>query len=431
MNKKIAQYFQRRTSGKYIEEIDGLRFFAIFPVLIHHLAERLIRLSETSGQATSLDIMYFEAIPNGKLGVELFFIISGFVISLPLIKNWYTQFPNPIKFDYLKYFLRRLTRLEPPYLLVMLMSFIALSIILTHNPHAFDGTQSLSINSIPLVQSFLVSLVYLHGVVFYTYPRINPPAWSLEIEFQFYILAPILLLGVFYLVKNLPSKKWFIPTLTVAVVLIKLIALNTIPSGKQIFYVMDYIQYFVLGFVLCYLYVSGVFSRYENPITGSIMFLVGIGIFLFTNHLMKDYYPNILKFPLEDRVYITLLSLTKLVGFLTFFMGVFLGGIGRVVTKNTWIATIGGMCYSIYLLHLFILQLGVPLLFQLDILPKGFMFQLIFMSTVLIPVVLICSAIFYVLIEKPCMDHSWPKKLFLWFSSIFSATNSSSKNPIS
>jgi peptidoglycan/LPS O-acetylase OafA/YrhL len=84
----------------------------------------------------------------------------------------------------------------------------------------------------------------------------------------------------------------------------------------------------------------------------------------------------------------------------------------RRVFANQWVAVIGGMCYSIYLLHF----LFIAVLFKVTrhaILP-GALFLVnyaIQVVLVLVPVVAMC-AVFFLLVERPCMDPNWPSKLW-------------------
>src|SRR5581483_4845753 len=82
------------------------------------------------------------------------------------------------------YYWRRVTRLEPPYLLAMLLCFLTLVFYWGQSARA-------------LWPHLLASMFYLHNIVYYSpdtmgFSTINPVAWSLEIEVQFYILAPLL-----------------------------------------------------------------------------------------------------------------------------------------------------------------------------------------------------------------------------------------------
>jgi peptidoglycan/LPS O-acetylase OafA/YrhL len=84
----------------------------------------------------------------------------------------------------------------------------------------------------------------------------------------------------------------------------------------------------------------------------------------------------------------------------------------RLFFANQWIAVIGGMCYSIYLLHF----VWIAILFRVTrhfILPganflENFLIQLV---TVGLPVLAV-SAGYFILVERPCMDPDWPGKLW-------------------
>ena len=83
MVQKIAKFIKalplkmRRNTGgkKYLAEIDGLRFLAIFPVLIQHLSERMIRnFSGEFSMPIEQDQIAF-AISRGTIGVFIFFFV--------------------------------------------------------------------------------------------------------------------------------------------------------------------------------------------------------------------------------------------------------------------------------------------------------------------------------------------------------------------
>jgi peptidoglycan/LPS O-acetylase OafA/YrhL len=82
------------------------------------------------------------------------------------------------------------------------------------------------------------------------------------------------------------------------------------------------------------------------------------------------------------------------------------------------LTSIGGMCYSIYLIHvIFISGIGnVSVSWQVS---SNFLATFLFQLLVILPIVLLASTIFFVLIEKPCMDKDWPKKLYYYIKKIF------------
>src|SRR4051812_49366863 len=101
---------RRTTSGRIIREIDGLRFVAITFVVLFHLGG-LVKAHAAGGTSSLLRV-----VNTGGYGVQLFFVVSGFVLSLPFAAH---RLRNGRVVSLRAYFLRRLTRLEPPYIVVM------------------------------------------------------------------------------------------------------------------------------------------------------------------------------------------------------------------------------------------------------------------------------------------------------------------------
>jgi peptidoglycan/LPS O-acetylase OafA/YrhL len=112
-----------------------------------------------------------------KRGVELFFVISGFILGLPFARMHIQQGRSV---HLREYFLRRLTRLEPPYILQLILRVVVLLV---------TGQWALR----AILPHLLASLVYAHNIAYpgQTNP-INLVIWSLEVEVQFYCLVPAL-----------------------------------------------------------------------------------------------------------------------------------------------------------------------------------------------------------------------------------------------
>lgn len=115
-----------------------------------------------------------------KRGVELFFVISGFILGVPFASHHILKAP---KVNLRQYFLRRLTRLEPPYFLSFPL-WIALQGVAARRPLS------------DMLPHLLAHAVYFHNFIYSAFPgAVNTVAWSLEVEVQFYILVPILSLA--------------------------------------------------------------------------------------------------------------------------------------------------------------------------------------------------------------------------------------------
>lgn len=153
------------------DSIDILRGLAAIMVVLSHISGIL----STMGPIQPLLRIFLE---YGYLGVDIFFVISGFIITHSLIVSDYRLRLFP------RFLLKRIIRIEPSYLLsvafVLLLSYIVtLSPIYRGIPFIIDVKQVL----------YHISYLPTH----YGYKWLNPVYWSLEAEFHFYVL-----IGLFY-----------------------------------------------------------------------------------------------------------------------------------------------------------------------------------------------------------------------------------------
>ena len=170
---QLRRLFQRQTGPErtFIPEVDGFRFIAIVSVVLFHMYGQILRYYATR----------FPAVPslmfhNGDRGVRLFFVISGFILSLPFARHYLHGKPAVSVRQYL---LRRVTRLEPPYIASLLLQAVLIVLVL-HQQMAGVAVH------------LLASIGYCHNLVFGHMSTISGVAWSLEVEVQFYLLVPFL-----------------------------------------------------------------------------------------------------------------------------------------------------------------------------------------------------------------------------------------------
>jgi len=162
------------------KNLDGIRFFAAFMVLISHAFFFKDRLSLKS---IFLDKWFEDA---GRIGVNLFFVLSGFLISYLLIKE--KDLHGTI--SYKKFYVRRILRIWPLYLVLGTASTILSSYILEKLHLAtFVGWHTTLINLL-----FLVFFAVNFQLAFFNDNRgIFEISWSVCIEEQFYLIWPILI----------------------------------------------------------------------------------------------------------------------------------------------------------------------------------------------------------------------------------------------
>jgi peptidoglycan/LPS O-acetylase OafA/YrhL len=90
---------------------------------------------------------------------------------------------------------------------------------------------------------------------------------------------------------------------------------------------------------------------------------------------------------------------------------VFRGSVTGALLTNRWLAVIGGMCYSIYLCHTQVITAtGSWLLPQFA--SRGFFAVFAAIALFCVPAVLLVSAAFYKLVERPCMRRDWAQRLW-------------------
>ncbi len=362
------------TSGEMIPEIDGLRFIAIAAVVWCHL-----------GTIAALAAGHHLVTDLGANGVPLFFVISGFVLARPFAAQ-YRAGGRPVQLR--RYFVRRLTRLEPPYLLSLVI-LLFLKVLRDPVPDPY------------LPKSFLASLFYAHGIL-YGYPsRVSIIAWSLEVEVQFYLLMPILA-GVF-LISSHWGRRGVMVGAALAVMWFQPIRIPSLispfPNDEH---VLNSLQYFLAGLLLADVYVIEWGNQPPALRTGAIAW--GDVVWLIGWPLLGW---SILHGELPWRIaFVTLIFVL----YLSLFQSVW----ARRLMRMPLLVVIGGMCYSIYLMHNTILQgLGRPII---PMLPAQHTTLSMFLCTlVLVPAVLVLCGLYFRLIERPCMRPDWPGRLWRWF----------------
>lgn len=160
---------------KYRPEIDGMRALAVGVVVLYHAG--------------------FGFFSGGFVGVDIFFVISGFLITSII---WREMGKN--EFSLLTFYERRCRRILPPLIFMALMTTIAAFFIVMIASDLADYGRSLV-----AVATFWSNIFfYLHSGYWAPDVARNPMlhTWSLAVEEQFYVLFPLLLLFLYFKARN-------------------------------------------------------------------------------------------------------------------------------------------------------------------------------------------------------------------------------------
>ncbi|MEO6190007.1 MAG: acyltransferase [Saprospiraceae bacterium] len=377
--------FRRITnSGNFIPEIDGLRFLAIALVVLYHLDGFLFKelTSDYKDNLENYNLLH-EIMLHGYFGVEIFFCISAFVVSYPFAK-YYLADGSLIQLK--DYFYRRITRIEPPYIISLLL-ILAVHLFLLNGEKMAD-----------YIPSFYYSLFYVHGFFYHRdfQPFVNNVTWSLEIEIQFYILAPLLFYFFFRL------KKHGLLILLISTLLVSMVSKFPKPDLISLY---EYFHFFLLGMAIAYMKAKNIkWSILEQlNIRYSQEFISGMSFILM---LVMD-----ITFmgPLHTWFKLIVSSFQMFFMFVVFY-NLLISAEKKVWINRNFFTAIGGMCYSIYLFHNQLIVLFGQLLLKGER-SSYFIWDYFKLSILLTAIILFISSVFFILIERPCMDKNWPKRL--------------------
>ncbi|UPT70105.1 MAG: acyltransferase [Flavobacterium sp. JAD_PAG50586_2] len=352
---------------KYRPEIDGLRTIAILPVLFFHLG--------------------YNWISGGYFGVDVFFVISGYLITTLL-----TAKISEGNFSMFEFWTRRIKRLIPALLIVILFFLIIYPLIIFK-----PNIKELSNDIFPAIFSYFNFYALFHfgdywGVAAEKSYFLH--TWSLSVEEQFYLIYPFFLFLVYKYFKN-----YIIPLLIITVI-----------SGTLFVYFLNTHKDFSFYLLPCRVWelsVGGILSLvnirdlFKNKLLKNLIVLIGL-IFILASYFIPVFANNrygIGAFLAVAGVGI-ILSLCNQKDFL-----------GRILSSKPFVY-IGNISYSLYLWHWPIIVLFGSLSFQLSNYNKHFI------NLVIIILTLLFSIISYHFIENKTRKSKHTLKLVAVFIAI-------------
>jgi peptidoglycan/LPS O-acetylase OafA/YrhL len=364
----VAHFGRETTTGRLIPQIDGLRFAAIGLVILFHVNGYLVAKWPLPGHLAQSSWLAQIALV-GFRGVELFFVISGFILALPFAGHYLRGAP-PVNLR--NYYLRRLTRLEPPYIATLMLLF-GLTVLVQGK----SGAQ--------LLPHLLAGLMYSHSLI-YGVP--NGIAWSLEIEVQFYVLVPLLTL--MFAIRRVRLRRAIFVALIFGSEVAQVLWVGN--HARASLSILGYLQFFVIGFLLADIFLS---DWRESPEPRRVWDLVALcGWPLVLTFLRFDWFAAWI-FPFA---------------ILLLYCAVFKGRTARRVFANRWAVLIGGMCYSTYLIHYLVISAVGRFSKGIGAGQSYWIYLPLQALLVGVPIILICG-LYFAILEKPCMRRDWPQRL--------------------
>lgn len=343
--------------------IDGLRGLAAIAVMGFHFY-----------QGSPLRKPLSEVIPrpmgvlleHGWLGVEVFFVISGFVIAYSL-RN------AQISFDLLQNFtLRRMIRLSPPY-----WATIAVAILISFISNFILSDRTASLPSTPRV---LAHILYLQNIL--KMDDIVPVFWTLCLEIQFYLVF-ILLLGVKQFLTQLNFKFMnLLSSLIFGIMALGSLVLGLQFKGAAQSFFYPYWYVFFLGIMVCW-----VLGQKIQPVW------FWFYIYIVTASLFLHW---------DIRAFVSLVT------GLSIYMVAKWGQLHSWLSRG-WQQYLGKISYSLYLLHIPIGMSLINLGYRVSGNHPGFSLVWFLLAFV---ISIVAAHLSYKLVEKPSINFSKTIKSF-------------------
>lgn len=289
----------------YRADIDGLRAFAVFVVVFFHAG--------------------FDSMSGGFIGVDVFFVISGFLIT----KITANQIANN-NFNLLEFYAKRIRRLYPALIFTVLLS-LALGYIIFMP----DEMKELGLSAVSVVLYGSNVFFWLKSDYFDGPSELKPllHTWSLSVEEQFYFIFPIVLVLIIRYLSNI--KVLFLTILAVISFFAAIFATYNISSAAFFLSPFRFWEFLLGGIVASF----GIFDRFSF-VAKNVFSFTGLAGLVFLSFYIDESDP----FP----------------GFLAFFVClstvVFIGAydsktFAARIMSNPVLVFLGRISYSTYLIH--------------------------------------------------------------------------------
>ena len=291
---------------KYRSDIDGLRCLAVLPVVLFHAG--------------------ISGVPGGFVGVDVFFVISGFLIT-GILKSDIEE----NRYSLVRFYERRIRRILPALTFTVLVSWVLAYTVFLPN-YFVDFSKSVVSTSI-----FISNLYFWKFSGYFDHSALLRPllhTWSLAVEEQFYIFMPVLMYLVFRFAK--PFAFWIFSGLALASLALSIYSNQVAPTAN----------FFLLPTRAWELLLGGLLSMASLRPLKSLWMRHGLGV----AGLAMILFPAVLYS--EATPFPGLAALPPCVGAaLLIYTGAESGGLATRLLSSRPIVFIGKVSYSLYLVH--------------------------------------------------------------------------------
>ena len=167
---------------QYRREIDGLRSIAVVPVILFHAGLTLFS--------------------GGYVGVDIFFVISGYLITSIIVEE-----VKQGKFSIVNFYERRARRILPALMVVVIISYILAHIFMPAELYVLFAQSAVAVST-------FLSNVYFYLTSGYFAPAVDEMplihTWSLAVEEQYYVFFPVMVSVIWAIRKN-----WLVPAIVI------------------------------------------------------------------------------------------------------------------------------------------------------------------------------------------------------------------------
>lgn len=354
----------------YIKGIDILRFIAALGVVIHHISYGLAQNQKITTPFLS------HHLNSGAFFLNLFFVISGFLISMILFKEL-----DSGKFTIKNFYIRRMLRIWPLYFFVIIAYDILLPLIM-HKGEIADILYNVFFASLFITNFQAI----FYDILDSTYLIL----WSVGIEEQIYLIFPFIIL--------LFKKSRLL--MTFSLIIIGLFSWIYTPElitsannyNSAYFFTLSYLYYFGVGCLLTFL-----IPKNNKTLTVDKVLLNPV-VQLFIMILGFAYVFNILNSP----------KLPKY--FFLFFNAAFPAYLIYCAVRGKLIFNLfsdkitkflGNVSYPMYLIHIQVISLGMIITRTMNPNTSNFVMYDLFLTIFTIIVTISLSSVLYRFIEKP------------------------------